>query len=388
MERSTGLGRLARAWLTGENVPEDAARGRLPRRHALLPPGLRDPRRRRRAPTSLDDARRPLPRHPRAPLRLRPARCRRARQPPRPRDRPRPEAAPARAGARRHRRLGGAHRRAAQGRRRSTTASCCCPAWSSPARPSITQYDATTLVLPGHVARVDDHLNLLIDPRMSTDARTARPRHPRPDRERAQERALRDGRGRPPRRDEPDHPRAARRVPDDRERARDDGRRPVRLLHPRGDRLVRRRHRRGRRDPPQRPLPLQGVDLALQRLARDRADLPRGRPRRLLEHVRPHDGRRRPRPRLARSSDAISIWDEGLRIPPIKIFEHGRAQRHRARDHPQQHAHAGHEPLRPAGDRRRLPRRRGARRRHVRPLRPRHLHAGLRRAARAHRSRG
>ena len=56
-------------------------------------------------------------------------------------------------------------------------------------------------------------------------------------------------------------------------------------------------------------------------------------------------------------SDALSIWEEGIRIPPIKIFDRGVAQRDGARRDPQQHAHPGHEPERPDGDHRRLPRR-------------------------------
>ena len=57
---------------------------------------------------------------------------------------------------------------------------------------------------------------------------------------------------------------------------RPDGRRPVRLVHPRGrSSRFGGDIRRGRRDPAERPLPVQGLDLPLQRLARDPADLPR-----------------------------------------------------------------------------------------------------------------
>ena len=47
------------------------------------------------------------------------------------------------------------------------------------------------------------------------------------------------------------------------------------------------------------PVQVLGVDLAHERLARARADLLRGRARRLVEPVRPPDGRRRPAPGLA-----------------------------------------------------------------------------------------
>ena len=50
------------------------------------------------------------------------------------------------------------------GRRRRTTARCCAPATSSPARRSSTEMDSTTLVLPGHVATVDPSGSLLIRP--------------------------------------------------------------------------------------------------------------------------------------------------------------------------------------------------------------------------------
>ena len=74
-----------------------------------------------------------------------------------------------------------------------------------------------------------------------------RPGHPRPDRERAAQRPLRDGRGAVPDRAVAGHPRAARRVPADRRPAREDGGRPVRPVHPRLPGRLRRRHRGGRR---------------------------------------------------------------------------------------------------------------------------------------------
>ena len=198
----------------------------------------------------------------------------------------------------------------------------------------------------------------------------ARRRHARPDRERAAERALRDGRGRPARGHVADDPRAARRVPDDLQRPRPDGRRPVRLLHPRGDRPLRRRHRRGRRDPAERPVPLQGLDLALQRLARDPADLLRGQARRVRVALRPHDGRGREGPRQPGLGRALDLGG-GHPDPADQDLRPRRPQRDGARRDPQQHAHAGHEPERPDGDHRRLPRGRAADRRDLRALRRR-----------------
>ena len=56
---------------------------------------------------------------------------------------------------------------------------------------------------------------------------------------------------------------------------------------------------------------------------RDRADLPPGPARGLLVDVRPHDGRRR-QGRGQPGQRGASIWEEGLRIPPIKIVREGR----------------------------------------------------------------
>ena len=68
---------------------------------------------------------------------------------------------------------------------------------------------------------------------------------------------------------------------------------PVRRLHQRDDARLGPRHLPGRRDPHVRPVQVLGVDLAHERLARARADLLRGRARRLVVAVRPPDGRRR-----------------------------------------------------------------------------------------------
>ena len=81
-------------------------------------------------------------------------------------------------------------------------------------------------------------------------------------------------------------------------------------------------HLPGRRDPHLRPVQVLGVDLAHERLARARADLLRGRARRLVVAVRPPDGLRRPAARLAadRREDDLRGGDH-----------HPAAQDHRAR---------------------------------------------------------
>ena len=100
----------------------------------------------------------------------------------------------------------------------------------------ITEMDSTTLVLPGHTATVHPSGSLLIRPvdthrgeltmaRLIETAtgplrsRGRRRGHHRPDRERAAQRPLRDGRGALPDRAVAGHPRTARRVPADRQPA-------------------------------------------------------------------------------------------------------------------------------------------------------------------------
>ena len=120
-----------------------------------------------------------------------------------------------------------------------------------------------------------------------------RPGHPRPHRERPAQRPLRDGRGAVPHGAVAGHPRAARRVPADRRPRREDGRRPVRAVHPRLPRRLRRHHRGGRRPADLGPLRLRRGDQPRQRLAGRRPDLPRGPGRRLGVDVRAHVRRRR-----------------------------------------------------------------------------------------------
>ena len=135
--------------------------------------------------------------------------------------------------------------------------------------------------------------------RRDPDRRHGRSGHARHHRRCTEERTVRDGRGALPLRDEPGHPRAARRVPDDHRPARAHGRGPVRRLHQRHDGRLGSRRVPGRRDPHLGPVQVLGLDLAHERLAGPAADLLRGRARRLVEPVRPPDGRRRPAPGLA-----------------------------------------------------------------------------------------
>ena len=151
-------------------------------------------------------------------------------------------------------------------------------ATGSPVRRSSANTTRRPCCLPGHHAEVDGHGNhpdlAGCEGELSTMASQGRSHHARHHRERAEERALRDGRRRRAHLAVAGHPRAARRIPDDLQRARPDDRRPVRLLHPRDRRAVRGRHQRGRHLRLERSLCLQGLDLAQQRLVRDDADLP------------------------------------------------------------------------------------------------------------------
>ncbi len=106
----------------------------------------------------------------------------------------------------------------------------------------ITEFDSTTVVLDGYVARDrpllqhPDHRGAGMSVKVAEiPGPRGRSRHRRHHRERAPARALRDGRGAVPERHVAGHPRAARRVPDDHGPAGTDGRRPVRGLHQRDD---------------------------------------------------------------------------------------------------------------------------------------------------------
>ena len=119
---------------------------------------------------------------------------------------------------------------------RSTTARRCAPATSSPVPRSSSRWTrrrSSCRRTPRPCTRAEacsSHLRQ--EPEMATHRRDrdrhrredrGRPGHPRPDRERAAQRPLRDGRGALPHRALPRHPRAARRVPADRRSEREDG---------------------------------------------------------------------------------------------------------------------------------------------------------------------
>ena len=131
------------------------------------------------------------------------------------------------------------------------------------------------------------------------------------------------------------------------------------------------------------PFKCSALDQPHERLARARADLLRGRARRLGLAVRPHDGRRRAAP--GRAADGRQ---DDLRRGHHHPADQGRRARRRAggraRADPQQRAHPGDEPGRPVRDHRRLPRRRGARGGALQPLRQAHLPGRAAGAARPH----
>ena len=82
-------------------------------------------------------------------------------------------------------------------------------------------------------------------------------------------------------------------------------------------------------------------------------------------------------------TDARTIYEEGVVIPPFKLYREGRAQRRRAADHPQPGPQARLEPRGPQRPGRRLPHGVAPGGRDVRPVRHRHLPLGARRAAAA-----
>ena len=202
------------------------------------------------------------------------------------------------------------------------------------AGPSIvTEFDSTTVVLEGYTAEVDRYFNLLIRKAVMRDPKVAEIpdlevdpitldiienalRHARFEMDAVLFRSAMS----------PGDPRAARRVPDAHRPAGPDGRRPVRRLHQRDDGRLGPRHLPGRRDPHERPVQVQRLDLAHQRLARAGADLLRGRARRLVlassaTRWTPAAACRAPCP-----TGATTIFEEGIIIPPLKIVERGEVQ--------------------------------------------------------------
>ena len=139
----------------------------------------------------------------------------------------------------------------------------------------------------------------------------------------------------------------------------------------------------GRRDPHVRPVQVLGLDLAHERLARARADLLRGRARRVVVAVRPPDGRRRAAAGLAADGREDDLRG-GDHHPAGQDHRAGRAAGGRAPADLQQRPPAGDEPRRPVRDRRRLPRRREARDGALRALRQGDLPRRAAGAARPH----
>ena len=124
----------------------------------------------------------------------------------------------------------------------------------------------------------------------------------------------------------PGHPRAARRVPDAHRPAGPDGRRPVRRLHQRDDGRLGPRHLPGRRDPHERPVQVQRVDLATPTTgscscrSSSRTSWWGGSSQ--FGHQMDAGGR------LPGSlpTGATTIFEEGIIIPPLKIVERGEVQ--------------------------------------------------------------
>ena len=140
--------------------------------------------------------------------------------------------------------------------------------------------------------------------------------------------------------------------------------------------------RAGRRRPPQRPVP--------RRLPHAGAHAPapgllRGRARRLRRDDRPHGGDRRRHGRLVRGT-ATEVYQEGLRLPPVKLVQWRRAGGGRLEDHPLEPPHAAFELGRPARDDRLARARRPAAARAARPPRRAARARGLGRAARPRRA--
>ena len=85
--------------------------------------------------------------------------------------------------------------------------------------------------------------------------------------------------------------------------------------------------------------------------------------------------------------DARSIWEEGLRIPPVRIYDKGVLNKGVLDIMLNNTRTPDMNRVRPDGAHRRLPHRVVAGARNVRPLRSRRLYGGLRPAARRARAR-
>ncbi len=126
-----------------------------------------------------------------------------------------------------------------------------------------------------------------------------------------------------------------------------------------------------------------GLDLAHERLARPPADLLRGRARRLVEPVRPPDGRGRAAARVAPDRRAHDLRGGDHHPADQDRRARGSAGGRPPAD-PQQRAPSGDEPRRPLRDRRRLPGRRAACARPVRAVREGDVSRCAAGAARSH----
>ena len=154
------------------------------------------------------------------------------------------------------------------------------------------------------------------------------------------------------------HPRAARRIPDDLQCTRDaNGGGPVRLLHPW------RASKNSRTDINDGDIFVWNDPYACKGSISHNNDwcvmMPifhAGHAGRLLQSIFGHMVDVGGKVPGSMPADARSIWEEGLRIPPVRIYEQAAClNQRRARHHAQQHPHAGHEPQRPDGADRRLP---------------------------------
>ena len=132
--------------------------------------------------------------------------------------------------------------------------------------------------------------------------------------------------------------------------------------------------RPGRRLLPQRRLPVRGRHRPPARPVRDGAGVPRRGPvrgGRVRAGVRPPRRHRRRGARLDAVARATSVFEEGLMVPPIRLWDAGRAQRGGAADHDPQLADARLAGRRPRRRVLGLPDGRAPAGRAVRPLRPR-----------------
>ena len=250
---------------------------------------------------------------------------------------------------------------------------------ASPGPAIVTEFDSTTVVLPGYAAEVDRYFNLLITPggvSMAAHRRVAEIpdlevdpvtldiienalRHARFEMDAVLFRSAMS----------PGHPRAARRVPDAHRPARPDGRRPVRRLHQRDDGRLGPGHLPGRRDPHDRPV--QVLARSISHTNDWLVLVPIFFEDELVGWSSQFGHQMDAGGRLPGSlpTGAKTIFEEGIIIPPLKIVERGEVQEDVLRLILNNVRLPGDEPGGPVRDHRRLPRRREARDGAVRALR-------------------